>query len=148
VAAARGHLEEASSVLEQAVDQHARVSDAFGRARALLALGLVRRRARQKRSAREAIRAALEGFEQFGALGWAEKAGSELGRIGGRTSAEGLTATEQRVARLAADGLSNKQIAVQLYVSIYTVEKHLSHVYEKLGVRSRGELAGRLAALA
>ena len=63
VAAARGEIEEAMAELERAVAQHEAVGDAFGRARALLALGIVRRRARQKRAAREAIEAALEGFE-------------------------------------------------------------------------------------
>ena len=64
VAAARGDVAEAASLLEDAVAQHEHVGDAFGRARALLALGVVRRRERQKRAAREAIAAALDGFER------------------------------------------------------------------------------------
>ena len=89
VAAARGDVAEAAALLEDAVAQHEQVGDAFGRARALLALGVVRRRRRQKRAAREAIAAALEGFEQLGAATWVEKARAELGRIGGRTREEG-----------------------------------------------------------
>ena len=79
VAAARGDIEEALATLAEAVGEHEEVGDPFGRARALLALGVLRRRARQKRPAREAIEAALVGFEALGAAGWAEKARAELG---------------------------------------------------------------------
>ena len=85
VAAEQGAVDEAVSLLEQAVARHPEVGDPFGRGRALLALGIVRRRARQKRSARDAIAAALSDFEQLGAATWAEKASDELGSIGGRT---------------------------------------------------------------
>jgi hypothetical protein len=84
VAAARGEVSEAASLLEHAVTQHETVGDAFGRARALLALGVVRRRERQKRAARDAIGAALGEFERLGAATWIERARAELGRIGGR----------------------------------------------------------------
>jgi DNA-binding CsgD family transcriptional regulator len=141
VAAARGAVDEAVSLLEQAVQRHDEVGDAFGRARALLALGFVRRRARQKRAARDAIGAALTGFEQLGAATWIEKARAELGRIGGRTRAEGLTAAERRVAALVAEGRTNQEVAAALFLGERTVETHLSHVYGKLGVRSRAELA-------
>jgi tetratricopeptide (TPR) repeat protein len=104
VAAARGDVEHALRLFEQAVAEHDAVGDPFGRARALLALGTTRRRTRQKRPARVAIEAALEGFETIGAEGWATKARAELGRIGGRTRAEGLTAAERRVASLVAEG--------------------------------------------
>ena len=75
------------------------------------------------------------------------QASSQLTRISGRRPrAEGeLTPTEQRVAALASDGLSNKEIAGTLFVTVPTVERHLSHVYAKLGVRSRGQLARVLA---
>jgi DNA-binding CsgD family transcriptional regulator len=148
VAATGGDIEGALSVLEHAVARHEIVGDPFGRARALLALGVVRRRARQKRRAREAIEEALAGFETVGAARWAGKARAELGRVGGRPPrAEGeLTPTEQRVVALATEGRSNKEIASALFVSVHTVEVHLSHAYEKLGVRSRGQLARALAA--
>jgi DNA-binding CsgD family transcriptional regulator len=58
-----------------------------------------------------------------------------------------LTAAEQRVAALAAQGLSNKQIATHLFIAVHTVEVHLAHVYAKLAVRSRTQLANRLARL-
>jgi DNA-binding CsgD family transcriptional regulator len=143
VAAARGAVDEAASLLEDAVAQHEHAGDRFGRARALLALGVVRRRQRQKRDARDAIGAALAGFEQLGAATWIGKAHAELGRIGGRKRAEGLTAAERRVAMLVAEGRTNREVAAALFLGERTVETHLSHVYAKLGVRSRTELARR-----
>ena len=141
VAAVGGETEAALALLEQAVARHEAVGDPFGRARALLALGVVSRRRRQKRAAREAIGAALEAFDAMGAAGWAARARAELGRIGGRTRAEGLTAGERRVAVLVAEGRTNREVAAALFLGERTVETHLSHVYAKLGVRSRAELA-------
>ena len=144
VAAAAGDVEGAQELLEDAVAQHDSVADPFGQARAQLSLGLVRRRARQKRQARDAIEAARAGFEEIGALGWAERAASELGTIGGRTRAEGLTSAERRVAELVAQGHTNAEVAATLFLSERTVASHLTRVYRKLGVRSRTELARRL----
>jgi DNA-binding CsgD family transcriptional regulator len=141
VAAARGDIGEATAGLEQAVGRHEAVGDPFGRARALLALGALRRRGRQKRAAREAIEASVEAFEAIGAAGWAAKARSELGRIGGRIREPGLTTAERRVADLVAEGRTNREVAAALFLGERTVETHLSHVYAKLGVRSRAELA-------
>jgi DNA-binding CsgD family transcriptional regulator len=142
--AAAGDVECAIQLLEEAVVEHEGVGDPFGMARALLALGVVRRRARQKRPAREAIEAALQSFETLGAAGWAKKARSELGRIGGRSRAEGLTAAEQRVAALVVEGRTNREVAAALFLAEPTVASHLSRVYTKLGVRSRTELARKL----
>ena len=144
VAAARGDVEQGIRLLDAATHEHEQVGDPFGRARALLALGVLRRRARQKRTAREAIEAALAGFEALGAAGWAEKARGELGHIGGRTPAVGLTAAEQRVAALVAEGRTNREVAAALFLAEPTVASHLAHVYTKLGVRSRTELARKL----
>jgi len=144
VAAARGAVDEAVSFLEQAAARHDEAGDAFGRARALLALGIVLRRARQKRPARETIDAALAGFELLGAAAWIENTRDELGRIGGRTREEGLTAAELRVAALVAEGRTNREVAAQLFLGERTVAGHLTRVYAKLGVRSRTELARRL----
>jgi DNA-binding CsgD family transcriptional regulator len=141
LAASRGDVEEALATLERAIPLHEEVGDAFGGARTLLALGVLRRRARQKRGAREAIEAALAAFETAGAAGWAETARAELGRIGGRTREQGLTAAERRVAALVAAGQTNREVAAALFLGERTVETHLSHVYAKLGVRSRAELA-------
>jgi DNA-binding NarL/FixJ family response regulator len=104
----------------------------------------VRRQALQKRTAREALEQALAIFEELGARLWAEKAQAELRRISGRRApSEELTETERRVAELAAQGRSNKEIAAELFMGVSTVESHLSRVYRKLGVRRAG-LAARM----
>ncbi len=144
VAAARGDVAAALSLLAEAVEQHEAVGDPFGRARALLALGVTRRRAREKRQAREAIELALAGFEELGADGWTERARGELGAIGGRTRSDGLTPAERRVADLVAEGRTNAEVAATLFLAERTVASHLTHVYAKLGVRSRTELARKL----
>jgi DNA-binding CsgD family transcriptional regulator len=144
VAASGGDVEQALSLLAAAVTQHEAVGDPFGRARALLALGVARRRARQKRASREVIESARAGFEQMGAAGWAERAREELGRIGGRTRSDDLTPAERRVADLVARGRTNSEVAATLFLAERTVASHLTRVYAKLGVRSRTELARRL----
>ena len=131
-------------LLQRAVAEHAAVGDPYGSARALLALGIVRRRDRKKRAARDLIRAALLGFEQLGAESWAETARDELGSIGGREREAGLTPAEYRVAALVAEGRTNREVAAALFLGERTVASHLTHVYAKLGVRSRTELARRL----
>jgi DNA-binding CsgD family transcriptional regulator len=141
VAAARGAVDDAASLLDEAITQHESLGDRFGQGRAMLTLGIVRRRQRRKRGAREAIDGALAAFEELGAAKWVEKARAELGRIGGRSREEGLTAAERRVAALVAEGRTNREVAAALIVGERTVETHLSHVYAKLGVRSRAELA-------
>jgi DNA-binding CsgD family transcriptional regulator len=143
-AAAQGAVHEAVSFLQRAVAEHEKVGDPFGKARALLAVGVVRRRSRQKRAARDAIDAALIDFERLGAATWVEKARDELGRIGGRTREEGLTAAERRVATLVAEGRTNREVAAALFLGERTVAGHLTSIYAKLGVRSRTELARRL----
>jgi DNA-binding CsgD family transcriptional regulator len=141
LAAGEGDVERALVLLEEAASQHEEVGDPYGRARALLALGVVRRRARQKRAARDAIREALSGFEELGAATWVEKARNELGSIGGRRREEGLTAAERRVAALVAEGRTNREVAAALFLGERTVASHLTHIYAKLGIRSRTELA-------
>jgi DNA-binding CsgD family transcriptional regulator len=145
VAAGRGDLDDARRLLEAAAAKHERVGDRFGRARSLLALGVVLRRARQKRASREAVEEATRIFEACLASGWADKARAELGRVGGRRREEGLTAAERRVAALVAEGRTNREVAAALVLGERTVETHLTHIYAKLGVRSRTELARTLA---
>ena len=114
----------------------------FRRARELLLLGRILRQARRRSEARDALAAARASFEQLGAPTWAAQAEEELGRLGGRSPAgTTLTPSERRVAELVAEGMSNKEVAVRLVVTVRTVEAHLSKIYAKLGVRSRTELA-------
>ena len=142
----RGEVEQALALLEQAVAQHEAVGDPFGRARALLALGIVSRRGRQKRPAREALEAPLDGFETIGAAAWAEQ-GSRRAWAHRRAPArgDGLTPTERRLAELVAEGRSNQEIAAALFVTPKTVGTTFSRLYAKLGVHSRTELTRRLA---
>jgi DNA-binding CsgD family transcriptional regulator len=145
--AAAGEGEEAEAAFIRALAEHERVELPLERARTLLARGVALRRARQKRSARAALEEAKAVFEATGARLWAERARDELARVGGRPPSSGeLTPTEWRVAELAAAGKANKEIAAQLYVTVRTVETHLTKIYEKLGIRARAELARRLPA--
>ncbi len=147
LAAARGDLDEALAILERALADHDIVPMPFERARTLLALGSVRRRARQRRLARESLQQAQAIFEELGAALWARKAGAELARIGGRASHPGgLTPAERRIAELVGQGRSNKEVAAELVVTVRTVESNLTRIYRKLDVRSRAELAHRLSA--
>jgi len=137
-----GDVEGSLAALERASELHERVGSGMELGRSLLALGATRRRRREKRPAREVLDRALALFSAAGAAIWAERAREELGRIGGRRASIGaLTDSETRVARLAASGLSNREIARTLSMSVRTVEGHLSHVYTKLELRSRTELA-------
>ena len=141
IAAARGAIDEAVTLLQEAAARHEELLDPYGHARALLALGVARRRLRQKRAAHNAITQALAGFEELGAATWIERCQSELGTIGGRTREEGLTPAEQRVAALVAQGRTNREVAAALFLGERTVASHLTHIYAKLGIRSRTELA-------
>lgn len=141
-AAAEGDLASAEEALEDAAEGYRRCLLDFELGRTLLVLGSVRRRRKQKRLAREALALALDRFESLGNEAWAERATEELARISGRRPSEGhLTPAEQRVARLAAAGRTNREIADVLFMSVRTVEGHLTHIYAKLGIRSRIDLA-------
>jgi DNA-binding CsgD family transcriptional regulator len=112
--------------------------------RSALAAGRLARRAGERTAAREWLERAIELLESRGCLGFAAQAREELSRIGGRHVADGdLTDAERRVAELAAEGRTNPEIAAAAFLSVKTVEAHLSRVYRKLGVRSRAELAAR-----
>ena len=146
--ASRGDQERAIGALEAAALEPDPPQEAnpFELARTLLALGTVQRQARQRRAARESLERAAEIFERLGARLWSEMARSELRRIGGRTSSGNeLTPSERRVAELVAEGKTNKEVAALLVVADRTVESTLTQVYRKLSVRSRTELARKLA---
>jgi DNA-binding CsgD family transcriptional regulator len=146
LAAAEGDLDAAFEAYQSALAELGELPYPLERGRTLLCLGSARRQAKQKRLARDALEEALAIFEGLGAPLWAEKARAELRRISGRrrASEEELTEMEERVATLAAEGRSNKEIAAELFVSVHTVSAHLSRTYRKLGIKSRGELAKRL----
>ena len=146
LAAADGDLDAGLTMLELAVSQRSAGAYPLELGRTLLSLGMLRRRALQKKAAREALEQAARQFEELGAPVWAERARAELRRISGRRAGgDELTETELRVAALAADGLSNRQIASALFMGLSTVEAHLSRAYRKLGIGSRAALASRLA---
>ena len=144
---ARGHRDEALAAFTDALREHERLPVPFERARTLLALGSVQRRANQKRVARESLDQALSVFDELGAPLWAEKARVEMGRIGGRSAPRRgeLTATEQAIADLVAAGHTNEEVAAALSLSPRTVAWNLSKIYRKVGVRSRTQLAAGLA---
>lgn len=129
---------------------HAEDGRAFEQARTQLLFGEWLRRVRRKTDARAQLRAAQETFERLGATPWAERARMELtatglpGAAAAQAQANGvlalLTPQELQIVRLAAQGLSNKDIAAQLFLSPRTVGHHLYKAYPKLGILSRGEL--------
>jgi DNA-binding CsgD family transcriptional regulator len=115
-------------------------------ARSLVELGAALRRANQRADARELLRQGLDLAVRSRSVPLVERAEQELAATGARprrlllSGVESLTASERRVARFAAEGLSNKDIAQALFVTTKTVEVHLSNVYRKLGIGSRTEL--------
>ena len=110
--------------------------------RALLALGTTQRQLRRKSEARATLERAAAVFDELGTPIWAERARSELGRIGGRRSTrDGLSDTQERIVELVVAGKSNKEVAHALHLSPKTVEWNLSRIYRMLGVHSRTQLA-------
>jgi DNA-binding CsgD family transcriptional regulator len=116
-------------------------------ARIQLLYGEHLRRHRRRTEARVQLREALEAFERLGAEPWSERARAEL-RASGETArkrdpstATQLTPQERQVARLVGEGLSNKEVAAQLFLSPRTIDAHLRNVYAKLGINSRTQLA-------
>jgi len=145
-----GYDDAAAADLARAAAAYQALGLDFDAARTLLFLGRAQRRSKKRAAARQSLEQARSAFEQLGCPGWAQAAAAELDRVSGRRAAAagGLTPGEQRAAELAAGGLSNKEVAAQLYLSVYTVEAHLSRVYAKLGIRSRAQLVRHLGALA
>jgi DNA-binding CsgD family transcriptional regulator len=140
--AAQGDLDAGLASAEEALRLFESLALPFETARTLLALGEIRRRARKKAAARDAVAEALAIFERLGAARWADRARAELGRSGGRrTPGAELTETERRVAELASAGQTNREIADGLFMSVHTVEAHLTRIYRALGVHTRTELA-------
>jgi DNA-binding CsgD family transcriptional regulator len=138
--------DEAESWFERALALHADSVRPFERARTQLAYGEHLRRQRRRVDARVHLRAALETFEDLKALPWADRAAQEL-RASGESARKRdqateleLTPTELQVAQLVQQGLSNREVAAQLFVSPRTVDFHLRNVFAKTGISSRGAL--------
>ncbi len=147
--AAQGDLDAAEHSFEDALGEHERLPMPFERARTLLALGLAQRRKNERRRAQESLERALAIFEELGASLWAERTRRELRPVGGRpTDRDALTPAEQRVAELAASGLTNREVAAMLFISPKTVESTLARAYRKLKIHSRAELGAQIGARA
>jgi DNA-binding CsgD family transcriptional regulator len=144
VLAAEGELDKAFVALD-ALDPTAAAHLPFDLAWTLLVRGRVHRRAKQRHAAAEALRAALQQFEWLGAPLWIERTRAELDRVGLRRAPEALTATERRVAELAASGLTNREVASKAFMSPKTVQANLARIYRKLGISSRAELGARMS---
>lgn len=119
-------------------------------AHAFVDLGAALRRANRRKEAREPLREGLDLAHACGAAALEERARTELAATGARprhavlSGVDSLTPSELRVAGMAAEGMTNREIAQQLYVTSKTVETHLRHVYQKLGIGGRAELPARI----
>lgn len=148
--AADGGTDDPEPHFLEAMTHHSRAGRPVAQARTQLAYGEFLRRSRRRIDARTPLRTALDVFTEAGAQTWADRARLEL-RASGETARKRdpstslqLTPQEQQVASLVSRGHSNADVAAQLFLSRRTVEFHLSNAYQKLGVRSRGDLV-RLA---
>jgi DNA-binding CsgD family transcriptional regulator len=151
---AAGLVDGAIDPLEESVAVLSRSGAVLEQARALVDLGVALRRARRPSDARLPLREGLELAVRCGAAVLAQRARDELLAAGARprrdrlSGPEALTASELRVARMAVEGKSNPEIAQALFLTRRTVETHLTHAYQKLGIGSREELATALSASA
>ena len=116
----------------------------FELGRTLLVKGTIERRTKHQSTARATLGQALAIFDHLGAPLWAGKARSELSVITARTPVDRLTETERRVSALVVQGQTNREVAAAMFVTENTVQTHVRHIFQKLGVRSRTELAARL----
>jgi DNA-binding CsgD family transcriptional regulator len=138
------------SCFEAALAFHARTPDAFEQARTRLAYGERLRRSRKRVSARVQLRDALATFERLDAPLWADRARRELAATGEHvrrrdpSTVDALTAQELQISLLLAGGKTTREAASTLFLSPKTVEYHLRHVYQKLSIHSRDELARAL----
>jgi DNA-binding CsgD family transcriptional regulator len=145
-ARAEGVLADDPGLLEQALALLEGLDRPFDQARAHLLLGEHLRRDRRRAAARRHLRAAADHFDQLGAEPWSRRAGDELRASGEslrhRAPGERLTLTpqEHKIARMVADGITNREIAAQLFLSPRTVDYHLRNVFAKLDISSRAEL--------
>ncbi len=145
VVAAHGDLAAAAVHAKRSLEHHERLGQPFELGRSLLVAGSIARRTKRQAEARRLLGQAIEIFDRLGARVFAARARTELARVPGRApSGAGLTETERQVADLVAAGLTNREVAERLFVSVRTVESNLSRTYAKLGIRTRTELSGHL----
>ncbi|HYO19446.1 MAG TPA: helix-turn-helix transcriptional regulator, partial [Dermatophilaceae bacterium] len=132
-----------------ALQLHAQTPDRYETARTELTFGACLRRERRRSDARPLLRSALQTFEELGAVPWADNAAQELKATGETvrrreaTAMDELTPQERQISQLLAQGRTTRETAAALFISPKTVEYHLRHVYLKLDIRSRTELAER-----
>ena len=144
--------EEGEALLREAVDVAAESPARIQHARALVDLGAALRRGNKRAEARDTLRRGAELAYRAGTAALVDRANRELAATGARPRKEAvggiyaLTASERRVAELAVQEMTNKEIAQALYVTVKTVEVHLSSVYRKLAIGSRRQLATALEA--
>lgn len=139
--ATQGDVQAASHAVDRAMAEHARLPMPFERARTQLLAGQLQRRQRQKDQAATTLREALKTFEDLNTRLWADRARAELARADvGTRRMSSLSPSEQRVAELAASGMTNRDVAAALFISPKTVESNLARIYRKLGIHSRAEL--------
>jgi len=145
---ANGGRDAAEAAFTQAVELTEPLDRPFELAHARLALGQFLRRERRRRSAADLMLSARETFEQLGAAPAVARCDRELGASGlrpyRREDVGALTPQEITVAELVASGHSNREVATDLQLSVKTVEVHLTRIYAKLGISSRGQLASHL----
>jgi DNA-binding CsgD family transcriptional regulator len=139
-----GETERAASLLERAAASFDELGHRPDAARALLALGQARWRGGRRTLATEALEDAREQFAGMGAALWEQRASEELARVSTHRGTDELTPVERRVAALVVSGRKNREVAQELFLSIATVEAHLTRIYRKLEIRSRSELARAL----
>ncbi len=139
---------EAEDHFREALHLHLSGEADFERARTELLFGQELRRSRRSREAREFLNRAVETFHHLGAAAWVEQAQAELRAAGALTESiaipESLTAQQQHIARLVAEGATNREVAAQLFLSPRTVDHHLRNIFTRLGIRSRVELTKML----
>lgn len=146
VLAASGELDGAAEALERALVEHERCPVPFAHARTLLVQGQILRRLKRRRDARASLDGALAIFGRLGAEAWIARVEAELRRVAVRRAPDDLSATELRIAQLAASGLTNQAIAAEVFLSRKAVEANLARSYRKLGIHSRAQLARALDA--
>jgi DNA-binding CsgD family transcriptional regulator len=146
VQAGAGELDAAAESARAAVAAHEEAPLPVELAISLLALGRIERRRKARRQSRDALGRARKLAAETGHKPLLAEIERELPRVAAARSGTELTATERRVADLIASGATNREAAAALFVSVRTIETHVASIYRKLGVRTRAELARRLAA--